>query len=247
MAIAPYNLRPIGFCISSFTFQMIHRAGDTIRSGVTQDGMVSGIQTRSAKSGSYGWPQTLRLPSPPPKLVYLDLNQWIALAKAMAGHREGAAYSEVLTRCLSAVDHGEAVFPISDSIYIEISKNGSHRQRRDLLHVIEPLSRFMVVTCRSIVSAHEIEAMLDLIAGPSPRPINSMEYLDWGVARAFGLVGGFKVRTSGGEDITAAVRRTHRDGPDAFDSLLGNAELELNRRTIAGPAPDEEPELREQL
>jgi hypothetical protein len=176
--------------------------------------------------------------------VYLDLNQWIALSKAMAGHREGAAYRDVLTRCLSAVDRGEAFFPLSDSIYIEISKNGSHRQRCDLLAVIEPLSRFVVVMCRSIVSAHEIEAMLDRIAGPSPNPINSMNYLDWGIARAFGIVGGFKVRTSSGEDITATVRSAHPGGPAAFDSILSNAELELNRRTITGPAPDEEPELR---
>jgi hypothetical protein len=197
-----------------------------VMSDVTQDGVVSGNHRRPANSGSYGWPQTLRLPSRPPKLVYLDLNQWIALAKAMSGHRDGEAYKEVLTRCLAAVDRGEAVFPISDSIYIEISKNGSHRQRRDLLNVIEPMSRFMVAMCRSIVSAHEIEAMLDRVAGPSPNPINSMDYLDWGVARAFGIVGGFKVRSSRGEDITATVRSAHPDGPAAFDSLLSNAELE---------------------
>jgi hypothetical protein len=210
-------------------------------SDVPQDDVVSGNQ---AKSG-YGWPQTLRQPSRPPKLVYLDLNQWIALAKAMTGHRDGEAQKEVLTYCLGALDRGEAVFPISDSIYTEISKNGSHRQRRHLLEVIEPMSRFMVVMCRSIVSAHEIEAMLDRIAGPSPNPIISMDYIDWGVARAFGIVGGFKVRsTSSGEDITAAVRSAHADGPAAFDSLFSNAELELNRKVIAGPAPDEEPELR---
>lgn len=213
-------------------------------SDVTQDGVVSGNQRPPANSGSYEWPQTLRLPSRPPKLVYLDLNQWIALAKAMAGHRDGEAYKDVLTRCLGAVDRGEAVFPISDSIYLEISKNGSRRQRRDLLAVIEPLSRFMVVMCRSIVSAHEIEAMLDRIVGPSPNPINSMDYLDWGVARAFGMVGGFKWRSSRGEDVTAEVRSAHADGPAAFDSLLSNAELEVNRSVITGPAPDEEPEMR---
>jgi hypothetical protein len=127
---------------------------------------------------------------------------------------------------------------------MEISKNGSHRQRRDLLEVIEPMSRFTVVMCRSIVSAHEIEAMLDRVAGPSPNPINSMDYLDWGVARAFGMVGGFKVKSSSGEDITAAVRIAHPDGPKAFDSLLSDADLDVNRQAIAGPAPDEEPELR---
>jgi hypothetical protein len=48
----------------------------------------------------------------------------------MAGHREGVAYAEVLAGCLAARENGEAVFPISDSIYFEISKIRSYRQRR---------------------------------------------------------------------------------------------------------------------
>lgn len=195
-------------------------------------------------SGSHVWPQTLRLPPRPHKLVYLDLNHWIALAKAMAGHSDGEASAEILTDCLKASERGEAVFPISDSVYFEISKIGLHRQRRDLLEVIEAMSRFMVVTSRSVVSAHEIEALLDRVAGPNPTPIKSMNYLDWGVARALGMVGGFKVRSSSGEDLTMAVRDAHPEGPAAFDRVLGEAELELNRRVIAGPAPGEEAGLR---
>jgi hypothetical protein len=195
-------------------------------------------------SGSYGWPQTLRLPPRPPKLVYLDLNHWVALSKALAGHRDGDAYRDVLTGCLRALERGDAVFPISDSIYLEISKNGRYRQRRDLREVIETMSRFMVVISRSYISSHEIEALLDRIVGPSPRPANPMDYLDWGVARAFGKVGGFKVRSSTGKDLTAEVRESHPDGAAAFDLVLAKAELELNRRVIEGPAPGEESELR---
>lgn len=193
---------------------------------------------------AYVWPQTLRLPRRPPKLVYLDLNHWVALAKAQAGHRDGEGYAEVLATCLRAVEDRMAVFPISDSIYFEISKIRRFRQRRDLCEVIEKVSGYMVVTSRSVVSSHEIEAILDRIVGPNPKPINTMDYLDWGVARAFGMVGGFKVKSSGGEDVTAEVRSSHPDGPGAFDLFLAKAELELNRRVIEGPAPDEEPELR---
>ena len=202
------------------------------------------MDRHDGKSGSYVWPQTLRLPPHPLKLVYLDLNHWIALAKAMAGHRDGEASADVLTGCLKAVERGDAAFPISDSIYFEISKIGPHRQRRDLLKVIESMSRFMVVTSRSVVSAHEIEALLDRVAGSNPKPINSMNYVDWGVARALGMVGGFKVRSRSGEDLTASVRDGHPDGPEAFDRVLGEAELELNRNVIAGPAPDKEADLR---
>lgn len=192
----------------------------------------------------YGWPRTLLVPQRPPKLVYLDLNHWIALAKALAGHRDGQPYEQALANCLDAVGHGRAVFPISDSIYFEVSKIRQHRQRHDLRQVIEKVSRYMVVTSRSVISTHEIEALLDAIVGPNPKPINSMDYLDWGVARAFGMVGGFKVRSSSGEDVTAEARSKHPAGPEAFDLVLAKAEFELNRKTIEGPTPEEEPELR---
>src|SRR5438552_849428 len=131
------------------------------------------------------WPRTLVVPPRPPKLVYLDLNQWIALAKASAGHRDGMKFQGALNTCVAAAESGRAVFPISDSIYFEVLKIGPHRQRYDLREVIEKVSGYKVVTSRSVVSDHEIEALLDELVGPNPRPINSMDYLDWGVARAF--------------------------------------------------------------
>lgn len=134
--------------------------------------------------GSYLWPHTLRRAKPPPKLVYLDLNHWIALAKALVGHRDGRPHKGVLTACIRAVEGGSAIFPISDTIYFEVSKIGPYRQRRDLREVIERVSRYFVVTARSVISVHELEALLDHIVGPNPEPINAMDYLDWGVARA---------------------------------------------------------------
>src|SRR2546429_7842771 len=132
------------------------------------------MQRYVSGSGPYAWPTTLRLPQRPPKLVYLDTNHWISLSKAAAGHPDGQAFIEVLTACRRASESGDAVFPISDSIYFEISKNRRHRQRRDLREVIETMSRFMVVTSRSVVSTHEIEALLDRVVGPNPRPVNPM-------------------------------------------------------------------------
>lgn len=59
-----------------------------------------------------------------------------------------------------------------------------------------------------------------------------------------GLLGGFRIRSRTGEDITAEVRARHRDGPEAIDLVLAKAELELNRRALDGPTADEELELR---
>ena len=193
----------------------------------------------------YLWPSTLRAPHRPPKLVYLDLLHWIRLAKALTGHSDGKSAVEVLDACVRAREEGRALFPIADAIYIEIAKIRQHRQRRDIRLAIEALSGYFVVTSRPTIANHEIEAVLDHVVGPSPDPINTMDYLDWGVARAFGRVGGFRVRHETRGDITDEVRARFPQGPAAFDALLATAELELQRRTLDGPASqDEEDALR---
>lgn len=193
----------------------------------------------------YVWPKTLRLPPRPPRLIYLDLLHWVSLAKANSGHRDGGRYADALAACVGAVQSGTAVFPISDSIYMEVSKIGQHRQRLDLRDVIELVSQYRVITSRVIIASHEVEALLDELAGPSSRPINEMDYLDWGVARAFGMVGGFRIKDSEtDEDVTEEAAANNANGPDAFYRKLAWAELELNRKTLEGPTADEEPVLR---
>jgi len=186
------------------------------------------------------------MPSRPPKVVYLDLNHWISLARANTGNPEGAQFKDVLTSCLDAVERGGAVFPLADAIYMEQSKIGSPRQRRDLRDVIERISSYRVITSRVVVATHEIESVLDRFAGPSQDPINTMNYLDWGVLRAFGMVGGIRIRsTEDDEDHTQEVRARHPDGPEAFDMELLKAELEMNRQILDGPASrEEEAEMR---
>jgi hypothetical protein len=179
-------------------------------------------------------------------LVYLDLNHWVALAKAYAGHPDGVSSRAALDACVEAVDRGVAVFPLADAIYYEISKIGPHRWRRDLAEVMRLVSGYFVITSRSIIADHEVESVLDRLVGPSPEPINRMAYLDWGVARAFGIAGSFRVMNSEtGEDVTDLVRATGPLGREGYDALVRRAEIELNRRALEGPSSeDEEAELR---
>ena len=114
-----------------------------------------------------------RAPRRPPELVYLDLLDWIRLAKAMTGHADGKSATEVLEVCMR-VDC-RALFPIADAIYIEVSKIKQHRQRRDIRLAIEALSGYFVVTSRPTIANHEIEAVLDQVIGPSPDPVNTMD------------------------------------------------------------------------
>jgi len=50
---------------------------------------------------------------------------------------------------------------------------------------------------------------------------------------------------SGDEVVTEAVRSNHPVGPEVFDKWVAQAQLMLNRQVLEGPAPDEEPALRE--
>ena len=193
-------------------------------------------------SASYSWPATLWVPHGP-RLVYLDLNHWIALARALCGHPEGHRDRYILERLLYVAEQRHAVFPVSLPIYVEVLKIGEHRRRSDLRKIIERLGGFAVVTNRHVITTHEIEALLDELVGPNPDPINPMNYLDWGVFRAMGMRGGFKVVTREGEDMTSSVRQRFADGPDEFDRILNEGMVDLNREVLDGPSHKDEPDL----
>jgi hypothetical protein len=189
-------------------------------------------------------PSTLHLPNRPPKLIYLDLNHWVNLSKANSGHAMGGAYRDVLDACIAAVESGKAVFPISDSIYMEVLKIGPHRQRRQLREVIERVGRFVVVTSRVVIAEHEIESLLDRLVGPDRKTINDMGYLDWGAFRAFGMVGGLRIHSiDTDEDVTDKARAEFSGGPAEFDRRLAIAELEANRMLLEGPLDEDKPRL----
>ena len=193
----------------------------------------------------YSWPTTLRRPTGV-RLVYLDLNHWVAVAKVLVGHPDGDWCRDIVRQLSSSVEHGQTVFPISLSIYVEILKIGKRSRRMDLRRAIEHLGRFFVITSRDIIVTHEVEALLDTLAGPSPEPVNPMDYLDWGALRAVGMDGSLRVLNARGEDVTSNVRERFADGPDEFDRIVNETILDLNRRILDGPSAGEEAEFRAQ-
>jgi hypothetical protein len=93
--------------------------------------------------------------------------------------------------------------------------------------------------------AHELEALLDNVAGPNPRPIKRVKYLDYGLMRAFGQYGKFRIKSkTTGEDVTTAVRASFPHGPAAFHGFLSRAERKLNRMILDGPTKPQEVSLR---
>lgn len=179
----------------------------------------------------YHRPATLFLPERPPKIVYLDLNHWVSLAKAYAGHPDGASYRAALDVCTAPSDKREVVFPLADAIYYEVSRIGAYRKRHDLAEVMRRVSGYLVITSRSMIAHHEVEALLDRLVGPRTEPLGRVRYLDWGVARAFGKQGGFRIRSDTAD---------FPSGPEGPDQFMWQAELDLNRKSIEGPDSAEE-------
>ena len=193
------------------------------------------------KSGStrtnvaYTWPRTLRIGQALGKAVYLDLNHWIELAKALSGHRDGRKNLDILAAFEKAVADGVVVFPLSFTTYLEISKIHNRRQRRNLREVIELLSRYFVVTSLWTIECHEVEAVLDSTVGANPNPIGYNDYIDWGILRAAGMDGRLKIHDRSGEDITSQFYQSlppERAG--VFDKHIANAYFAMNRQFIEG-------------
>ena len=186
----------------------------------------------------YAWPRTLRTEHSFGRIVYLDLNHWIELAKALSGHRAGRKNLDALTAFEKAVVDEAVVFPLSFTTLLEISKIGNRRQRRNLREVIELLSRYYVVTSLWIVECHEVEALLDNTVGVSPKPIGYNDYLDWGIMRAVGMNGRLRIRDKSGEDVTREFRQSlSPERAKFFDEGIANAYGEMNRQFIESAGP----------
>lgn len=140
---------------------------------------------RDRSDVAYNWPRKILRVMDHGKIVYLDLNHWIALAKAKIGHPDGNEAQPLLAACTELSASEKAVFPISDSIYFELSKI-SHRQRLDLRKTIEEISQLYAILPIVTVVKYEVEEVLDRHFGPSNTPYEPVPYLGRGWAFALG-------------------------------------------------------------
>ena len=187
----------------------------------------------------YVWPTGLVRPGDV-RLVYLDLNHWIELAKAAVGHADGARYVAALEVIREAKASGLYVFPLSSTHFMEVTATKNRRHRADVATVMEELSGFVTLISRSVIMEMEIDAALDEFGKPLGLPYPPISLLRHTVAHAFGKVGGFKVMHPDKGDITEEVRAAWPASEEEFDRWQAEAERELARRVLRGPTTDEE-------
>lgn len=193
---------------------------------------------RSRGDIAYIWPSSLRFDVPHQRSIYLDLNHWIGLAQADTGHRNGSRYESLLSVARSLADSSDVIFPLAGQHYMEMAAIKNPRQRSDIASVMRELSGYRTLLCRSSVMQLEVEAALDSILGLRPAAWVPLTPTNRGFGHAFGIEG--KVRISK-EPAEAGdeTRSSWPGGPDAYDTLVENLQLESEWRMLRGPLDDE--------
>ncbi|MER6289151.1 hypothetical protein [Streptomyces sviceus] len=191
----------------------------------------------------YAWPTHLVRPQAGQRLVYLDLNHWISLAKAATGRRTGEIYRPALTAVQEASRSGKYLFPLSLTHYMEMAGIQDPRQRGDIADVMEDLSGFTTLLTNSHIVRLEVEAALDRVFSTDSPHLADLDLLGHGIGHAMGKRGGLHIRSASG-GTTEDARAAWPDGPEAFDAMLTDKRRHLERSMLRGPADSEVPELK---
>lgn len=180
------------------------------------------------------WPS--RLIAAESRLVYLDLNQWIALAKASTGHPDGIRWQAALNVIRAQRDGWTYV--ISMPLIMELTGILRHSQREHLGEVIEELTDYACVMTLTTIAPLEFESSLAAFA-PITERFAPVSLLGHGIGQACGMRGRFRIRDRNGNDVTERSRLEARVGPAEFDRRIAEAERQLNRSVIRGPQSDD--------
>jgi hypothetical protein len=166
--------------------------------------------------------------------VYLDLKDWVALAKVRLGRPEFPHDQAVYEALRNATMSGLAIVPLSLTTYMEVERVSSLRQRADLANVIAEISGFVTITSRSSAVDHQMRAALaSRFGGPAPQPLHP-----------FGL----GVSFASGDRRRLVLRGRDGTTPDLQPTQV--REMETIGRAVSeymqlcGPTPEDIPHLR---
>ena len=168
--------------------------------------------------------------------VYLDLKDWVALAKARLGrpgHPEDQSAYELLQ---GATQRGDVVVPLTLTTYMEVTKIASLRQRTDLADVIAEISGFVTITGLSILFEHQLRtALATHFDVPPPAPI---DVFGIGVLFAGGKPAKFALTGHGSAEAAPALPAKAVRAIETISRVGGEYMM------LRGPDPEELDDLR---
>lgn len=176
-------------------------------------------------------------------LVYLDLNHFIELARAMVGvGRVRPGYADLLDATKRAVHEKRALFPLSGEHLWEMTAIKSPRQRHDIADIMEGLSGFNYMLGRTEIAQLEVESGIEDILGEHSHPL-TLPLVRPTFGWAFGMRGGMTIRKPDGTDASGVARQEM--GDDQYEQFIRRANYTVERSMLEGPSDDELPTLRD--
>jgi len=122
-----------------------------------------------------------------PKLLCLDQNKWIDLAKAHYGRAGGEPFVDVLATIRDGIAKGRLIVPVMPSNLIEVSEPVNEGRRQRLAEFMVDLSGNCSMLKPDPVERVQLKhAILRLFEGKDPGPFPRHRLVAWGVAYALG-------------------------------------------------------------
>ena len=177
------------------------------------------------------------------RAVYLDLKDWIYLARAVRQQSTPPGYPELLSAARRALRSGVALFPLSATHYMEMSGISDPAQRRHVAAVMAELSEFRVLLGRPSIMRMELNAALDRIQG-APSPSDTLALVGRSIGWAYGQGSSRRMNCDGG-DVAAAFKQQpwYRGMLHAFERLMLEGPSDAEDAVLRRTDPDYQPEF----
>ena len=184
------------------------------------------------------WPRLVRPHRP---IVYLDLNHFIGMARAVAVGGASAGYAQLFESARGAAREDRVVFPLTGEHLFEMAAIKDPRQRKDVADVMEALSGFQYLLGRTEIAQLEFEAGIEAIFEEQPK-LPPLSLIGPSSGWAFGTRGGIRVVDARGNDASASARK--QMGAQRFEDFMRDANGSIERHVLEGPSDEEAQVLR---
>ncbi|MBT3240310.1 MAG: hypothetical protein HON98_11590 [Chloroflexi bacterium] len=105
---------------------------------------------------------------PKRKVIYLDQNKWIDLARAFHKRPDGEKFLEIFDKLRNGVEKKEIILPLDFSRFTETRKISNNGRRRRLATVMGNLSKAWTLAPQEKIINLEIRSALTQIYGELP-------------------------------------------------------------------------------
>lgn len=134
------------------------------------------------------------------RTLYLDLNHWYALGRAMAGHADRPEHVAIIRTLREQAEQGQLMLPLSAVHYMELAENPRDHQRKEAADVMTVLSQFNTMAPAGRIIDEELAQGLHARFGRPTWPIKVKKF---GYGARFALTGedgGLGGRVVGGSE-----------------------------------------------